>query len=68
MSDNMTNARKVMEIRRRTGERVLDCQRALNAANGDIEEAIRTLAKRYDGPSSRDVMDRFKKDLRSERP
>src|SRR5437016_3346814 len=42
-------AKMVMELRERTGAGMMDCKAALNETNGDFEEAIVTLRKKFGG-------------------
>ena len=40
------SAAMVKELREKTGARMMDCQRALQEANGDMEEAVKILRKK----------------------
>ena len=40
------DAKTVMELRERTGAGVMDCKAALQASNGNLEEAIEFLRKK----------------------
>ena len=41
----MISAKMVKELRDKTGAGMVDCQKALKAANGDVELAIENLLK-----------------------